>query len=576
MISVESALATLYEMLAGCGALLNTPVNQQVQVQIESDALLREVARRFKAENYYLVTMAANDERELEDRQYKIYYVFSHPSVDLFVTIEYLLGHSSVSYCSIHDLFPAVDPFEREIRDMVGLFPDGKANSAAAGRSVPHGSWLHDAYPRDLYPLRRTDTAVQLLGRAAADAQARSSAGLASGAVSVPQSGIPGMTFPVGPIHAGIIESGQFWITTAGEAIEDLRLRLGYTHRGVERMFQSYMNLIDGWCLAEQVSGDTSFAHSVAYCRAAEVLTDTNVPLAAKALRAMFLELERIHNHVADVAGLAEDVGMDQFASEFAVVREEILRLNKRLTGHRYLRGINRVGGVQVAGSLDPADVTGVLEKWIGAFEELARLLIARSGFRDRTTRVGVLTRDQALRLGVTGLVARASGVPRDSRLRHPVGAYRDVGQILRAPRHVLGDDNEAVAGDILARTLVRAREVLVSRELIEWLVAHWAELNGADRARLVTKPRIRPENNYTSAIGQAEACRGDVVYWLMQDKMNGIYRCKVRDPSMLNWPALRQCALPGTTDDGRTETLVADFPLLNKSFSLSYAGNDL
>jgi Ni,Fe-hydrogenase III large subunit len=204
--------------------------------------------------------------------------------------------------------------------------------------------------------------------------------------------------------------------------------------------------------------------------------------------------------------------------------------------------------------------------------------MTARSGFRERTIRVGVLDRDEALNLGVTGLVARASGIPRDSRLGHPIGAYLDAGNILRqAQAQGLGDDEEAAAGDVFARTLVRAREVLVSYELIAWLAKRWLLQGMADSGLLMVEPRIFPENNYTSAIGYAEGCRGDVVYWLMQDKMNGIYRCKARDPSMLNWPALSTCAQPRELADGfRTETLVADFPLLNKSFSLSYAGNDL
>jgi Ni,Fe-hydrogenase III large subunit/Ni,Fe-hydrogenase III component G len=579
MTEVETAAATLFALLSNRGAQLNIPVDRQVQVQIRSDALFRELAEQLAAERYYLVTVVANDERELEDRRYKIYYVFSHPSVDLFVTIEYLLVHGSVSYCSIWDHFPAVDPFEREMRDMVGLCPAAEEDPATAPRIVPRGSWLHDAYPPDLYPLRRRHTAAQLREHVAAEARDRSPAPTgptAQRAASKPASEPIGMTFPVGPIHAGIIESGQFWFTTAGEAIEDLHLRLGYTHRGVERMFQSYVNLIDGWRLAEQVSGDTSFAHSLAYCRAAEVLTETTVPPAAEVLRAMFLELERIHNHVGDVAGLAEDIGMDQFAAEFAVIREEVLRLNKRLTGHRYLRAVNRIGGVRVAGSLDPADITGVLGKLIGTFEGLAASLTARSGFRERTLQVGILTGDDALALGVTGLAARASGIPRDSRLGHPVGAYRDAGHILRASQPVLGGTRVATTGDVFARTLVRAREVLVCRRLIGWLAGQWSQLAETDRARLVAEPQILPENNYTSAIGYAEGCRGDVVYWLMQDKMNGIYRCKVRDPSMLNWPALRACALPRTIDGTPTETLIADFPLLNKSFSLSCAGNDL
>lgn len=576
MTEVETAAEALLTWLSDYGTLLNTPVDQQVQVQIRSDAQLGAVAKQLAAEGYYLVTVVANDERELEDRRYKIYYVFAHPSEDLFVIIEYLLKEGLEEYYSIWGYFPAVEPFEREMRDMVGLCPAANEESVAAQRTVLCGSWLHDVYPPNLFPLRRTDTAVQLCERVVADTRDRSSTGpSACGEVGMPESERVEMTLPVGPIHAGIIESGQFWFTTGGEVIENLQLRLGYTHRGVERMFQSYVDLIDGWCLAEQVSGDTSFAHSLAYCRAAEVLTHTTVPPVAEVLRALFLELERIHNHVADVGGLAEDVGMEQFAAEFAVIREEVLRLNKRLTGHRFLRAVNRVGGVRVVGSLDPADVTGVLGKWIGTFEELARSLIARTGFRERTIRVGTLTRDEALGLGVTGLVARASGIPRDSRLEHPVGAYRDAGHILRASP-VLGDDQETIAGDVFARALVRAREVLVSRQLIEWLVKRWSRLAEAAQGTLIAKPRFFPENNYTSAIGYAEGCRGDIVYWLMQDKMNGIYRCKVRDPSMLNWPALRACAMPRPVHGEPVETLIADFPLLNKSFSLSYAGNDL
>lgn len=577
-VETEEATAALYAMLTDYGALLNTPGEQLVQVQIRSDTRLRETVERLAEENYYLVTVVANDERELEDRRYKIYYVFSHQSADVFVIIEYLLEHGSVRYCSISDVFQAAEPFEREICDMVGLHPNATQQWDAT-TNVTRGSWLHDAYPSDLYPLRRTDTAIELRQRVEAAASASASApyGLAAYRQLTASDSLPERSaFPVGPVHAGVIESGQFWIHAEGETIEDLQLRLGYNHRGIERMFQSYLNLIDGWCLAEQVSGDTSFAHSLAYCRAAEVLTDTEVPTAAMFLRAVFLELERIHNHVADIAGLAEDVGLEQFAAEFAVVREQVLRLNRRLTGHRYLRSVNRVGGIQLVEPLEAACVTSELGKWRKTFEELSGALIVRSGFRDRTIQVGVLTRREGLKLGVTGLVARASGIPRDSRLDHPVGTDHDAGAILHSLEPVIGDDVEASAGDVFARTLTRIREVLVSQHLIDWLICQWSGLGQTDRLRLAVEPRILPKNNYTSAIGYAEGCRGDVVYWLMQDKMNGIYRCKVRDPSMLNWPALCVCASPRTRGRKRLETLVADFPLLNKSFSLSYAGNDL
>ncbi len=577
-----NAVAGLFALLGGADPVISTPVDQQVQVQVQQDARLREIAQQLAEDEYYLVTVVANDEQELEDRRYKIYYVFSHPTEDLFLTIEYLLDRGSAGYCSIRDFFPAVTTFEREMRDMVGLSPAASEDYVASQPVMPRGSWLHDAYPDDLFPLRRTHTADQLSERAAGHVASRVPAGAASGpwvadgVDTAPEDGPAEMIIPVGPIHAGIIEPGQFLITTAGEAIEDLQLRLGYTHRGIERMFQSHVNLTDGWRLAEQVSGDTSFAHSLAYCRAAEVLTDTRVPLTAELLRALFLELERIHNHVAGVEGMAVDVGMEQFAAEFAVIRERVLRLNQRLTGHRYLRSVNRVGGIHLVGSPDLTDIAAALRGPIKLFEELTTSMIARSGFRERTIGVGVLRKDEALALGVTGLVARASDVRRDSRLWHPLGAYCDAGPVLHQA-HDLGDDEEASAGDVFARTLIRAREVLASYKLVEWLAESSPPQGVTDCGPLVVEPRIFPENNYTSAIGYAEGCRGDVVYWLMQDKMNGIYRCKVRDPSMLNWPALSACVQPKLTAKGiRTETLVADFPLVNKSFNLSYAGNDL
>src|SRR5262245_25954140 len=123
------------------------------------------------------------------------------------------------------------------------------------------------------------------------------------------------LTLPIGPVHAGVIEPGQVLFTVAGEAVEALQIRLGYNHRGIERLFQTQLPLLQGWRLAEQVSGDSSFAHSLAYCHAAETLTEAHVPLPAQLLRAVLLELERIHNHLADVAALAEDVALDRLAA---------------------------------------------------------------------------------------------------------------------------------------------------------------------------------------------------------------------------------------------------------------------
>src|SRR5690606_31036234 len=243
----------------------------------------------------------------------------------------------------------------------------------------------------------------------------------------------------------------------------------------------------------------------------------------------------------------------------------------------RYLRGVNRPGGVHHSGELDP-DAGRRIDEISADFRRLADDMRSRSGFRKRAIGVGVLTTEEARHLGVTGLVARASGIERDSRLRHPIGVYADRGLLSAAPwsdwepssgEAAVGGaaDDEAWRGDVYARFLIRVREVASSHAIVRHLLTRWAALPESDRRRLLVEPTVKPENNYTSAIGYSEGFRGDVVYWLMQDKMRGIFRCKVRDPSMLNWPALRRSVIPGP--DPRRETMLADFPLINKSFNL-------
>ena len=558
---------TLIAELLGYGELLSSPVDNQVLLLVREATRLLDLAAYLDQERFHLVTVVGNDERELEDRRFKVYYVFSHPSADLFVQVEYLLEVGSESYPSLHERFPAVDPFERELLDMLGLRPAGRRRP-----SLETGSWLHESYPDGLFPLRRDRTAVELRQRASEP----DGAGSTGGGPAEPAAG-GSMVLPVGPIHAGIIEPGEFAFTIAGEAIEDLRIRLGYAHRGIERLFQSHLHLLDGWWLAEQVSGDSSFAHSLAYCRAAETLADARVPPAGELLRGVLLELERIHNHVADIAALAEDVALGRVGSELAVVREQLLRLHQRLTGHRYLRRVNRPGGLVLPAPLPVDDLAATLETWLGRFGELVDSMKGRAGFRDRAIGTGVLTRDEALRLGVTGLVARACGIERDSRWHHPSGYGARWPAADRAGSRASGAHRrEARAGDVYARFLTRVDEVAEAHLLVRDLLDQWAALPPEEREFQLSPPRVLPENNYTFAVGYAEGFRGDVVYWLMQDKLNGIYRCKVRDPSMLNWPALRQSVLPRTVAGRRVETVLADFPIINQSFNLSYAGNDL
>lgn len=570
----------LREMCQPFGTELYRPARNQLHFLVRPDEELRNLCRQLREEGFYLVSVIANDERELEDQCFKIYYLFSHPTADLFLFLENPLAAGKEHFASIYTFYPGVDPFERHMADLFGLCPAG------ADRQVERGHWLHDSYPPTIYPLRRDQTLQDL--EQAIETYHQQPAGARHG----PDSGPPPdgeWLLPVGPIHAGVIEPGRFSFRLAGEIVEELEIHLGYTHKGIERLFQSSFTLADGWRLAEHISGDSAFAHSLAYCQAAEALADVHPPREASLLRALFLELERLANHVGDCGALAHDVAYEVAASELTALRERLLRLNHRLSGHRLLRGLNRPGGLVLPKPLDITATRETVREVASQFNIIAQSLAQWLPFRDRLQWAGILTRQQAIDLGVTGLIARASGMQRDFRLQHPVGVYRDPDIQELTRKGLPPDDNsiearEATAGDALARFLIRVREVGSSAKIIQHILTQ-PELNTTEM-RFVATTEFRREHNYEFGLGYVEGWRGDIICWLMQDKFGSIYRCMVRDPSMLNWPALKAAVEPHTLDDEYRKrykppdedaiSIVPDFPVINKSFNLSYSGNDL
>jgi hydrogenase-4 component G len=289
--------------------------------------------------DYYLMLMIANDERGLEDHCFKIYLLFSHPLQNVILTIEYSLQQSRATYPSICSIFPAAAVFEQEIADMFGLFPE---QDTPLGHSQ---TYLHNSYPAVLSPLRRDSTQLALQHMLnQIDTEPSIPPGL-----SRPQQAVEGeVLIPVGPIHAGVIEPGHFLFRTSGEAIEHIDLLLGYTHKGIERLFQSHFNLANGVTLASRVSGDTAFAHTLAYCKAVENLSKTRIPETVHLLRAAFLELERLVNHIQACSILAHDLALEIPASDMSVIREQLMRLCERISGSRFLNGVNQVGGVRI------------------------------------------------------------------------------------------------------------------------------------------------------------------------------------------------------------------------------------
>ncbi|MEU1778308.1 NADH-quinone oxidoreductase subunit C [Streptomyces abikoensis] len=417
--------------------------------------------------------------------------------------------------------------FEREMRDLYGIVP--------RDHPLPHRLVRHFHWPRGWYPM-------------SPDAGPPPPFAEPEGPypfLEVEGDGV--YEIPVGPVHAGLIEPGHFRFSVVGETIIKLKARLWFTHKGVEKLFEG-RTPGRGLPLAERVSGDTAVGHALAYCLAVEEALDVRVSDTARRARALLLELERLHNHVADLGALCNDVGHGVLNAQAQRVREELLRLNREVTGHRLLRGGVVLGGAELRSVPRPGRLRALGED-ISSIVELA---LGHTTVRDRFTGTARLTTAAARDLGCLGYVARASGLAADARLAHPLCDY---GPALRVPVHS--------GGDVLARFLVRAEEADTSLALLEHLA------DGLAPGRAVALP---PEPGPAapgprSGVGLVEGWRGTIATRVELVPGPVLTRVKIVDPSFLNWPAL-PVAL--------ADTIVPDFPLANKSFNLSYAGNDL
>lgn len=353
----------------------------------------------------------------------------------------------------------------------------------------------------------------------------------------------------VGPVHAGTIEPGHFRFSVVGEKVLRLEERFGYAHKGIERRFTE-LPILEGHRLAARVSGDSAVAFSWAYCQAVEGMAGCAVPRRAIRLRALCLELERLANHLGDLGALGNDAGFGFALAQFSRVKEELLREIERAFGQRYLFDAIVPGGTRVDLSEHAAmALAGRVARVMGEAAELRLIFDDHSGLRDRFTGAGTLLPSLARRLGVLGLAARASGQPLDARVDLPCKPYDEL-----LPAKVVRPE-----GDVAARVAVRFDEVAESCRLVRSILA-------ALPAGAHVSPARIPERG-AFGVGFIEGWRGPVFVALEAGPGGSIRRCHPHDPSWQNWPAVEHAILGN---------IVPDFPLINKSFNLSYSGADL
>jgi Ni,Fe-hydrogenase III large subunit len=355
--------------------------------------------------------------------------------------------------------------------------------------------------------------------------------------------------YPLGPVRSGVVESGHYLLRTIGEEIVDISVRLSYKRRGIEQRAIG-LGALHLPLVAERISGTDAFAESLALCQALEALAGADVPARADALRTLFAELERLYNHLGYQADLCQATGLVVGQAQFDILKERILRLNAALAGHRYLFGLNVPGGL--SRDLESEGRRSVRETMSSVQRELdllERMLLRSPSHWDRLEGTGLLRPEDARAYATVGPVARASGQDRDLRRDHPYAAYRDVGFAVPVYRY----------GDALARMRVRLDEAQQSLRIIAQLLD-----------RLPTGPVCTPLTALPperAGLGWAESARGETVHWVMTDSA-GLVRCyRVRPGSVVNWQAF-PLAVPG-------HNILTDFPVIEQSFGLSFAGHD-
>ncbi len=487
-----------------------------------------EAARLAREGGGRLVSLWGADHRDLseDEDEFSVYAAYAVQAGLAIVRL--VVADPAPSYPDLSGLFPAAGRMQRALHDLLGIAASGAADTRPWLR---HGAWAEDAFP-----LRRDFDAAKLPPNALAD----------YAFVRVEGDGVH--EIPVGPIHAGIIEPGHFRFSVVGEKVLRLEARLGYVHKGIEKRFEDF-TVAEGHRLAGRVSGDSTVAYAWAYAQAAESLLGVVPPPRARWIRALALERERVANHLGDLGALGNDAALAFALSQFMRLKEDWLRTSGEVFGHRLLMDLIVPGGV--AGGFDAAGAERMVaeSKAIEAeVRDLRDIFDEHAGLQDRFLTTGRVTPELARKLGLTGLAGRASGQANDLRADFPAAPYGELG--VRKAGYA--------AGDVAARVHLRFDEALESLRLVRAIA-----MGAPDGELRVELPQPKAQ---AFGVGWVEGWRGEVLVALEAGEDGRIRRCHAHDPSWQNWPVIEHAVMGN---------IVPDFPLINKSFNLSYSGQD-
>jgi membrane-bound hydrogenase subunit alpha len=335
---------------------------------------------------------------------------------------------------------------------------------------------------------------------------------------------------PIGPIHPALKEPVKFNFEIEGEKIINVDVELGHVHRSVEWASRR-RNPIQILYLAERICGICSYCHPMAFTLATERAARIDVPMRAQYIRVIHQELERICSHVLWAGVAAHEIGFDTVLFLTWQIREATLDLTEYLCGNRVTKGISMIGGVR-------RDITPDMHNYINEkisvvknnFEKLGKIFLEDKTFKLRSQGVGILTKENALKLCAVGPTTRASGVKKDVRIDQPYFAFGDFDIDYITPDVLNGEVN----GDVYDRIIVRLLEIKQSIEIIEQAIKNIPE------GEIVAEPNLVKLLNQLKkvegeGIGRMEAPRGEVFHYVKYTGLESPYSWKVRAPTYSN-----------------------------------------
>jgi Ni,Fe-hydrogenase III large subunit len=357
----------------------------------------------------------------------------------------------------------------------------------------------------------------------------------------------------VGPVHAGIIEPGHFRFTCNGETVLHLEIQLGWQHRGIENLMLQKKKLLQRTIFAENIAGDSVIGHTHAFVQVIESLNGIVVPEQLKIERSIALELERMAIHTSDISALCTDVAYNLGANVIGVLRTGIINFIQEWCGNRLGKSLIMTGGTHFPFTNElKGKLTVLLNDFEKRFVEISHRTFKLPSLENRFDEIGTVTEKQARSIGSVGMAARMTNVKRDIRETHPFGGFE------KYPYKSI----VLQKGDVFARFLLRRKEI---KQSIKW-IRNVLEKESFDQIdpKPQTQINFKPE---TFTMSLTEGWRGEICHCAVTDSKGELIVYKIKDPSMHNWKSL-ELSLRNLE--------ISDFPINNKSYSLSYCGHDL